>query len=116
VPPWTWRVSPALLAGAALLAYDRSRALGHALTEDTLVSRRGSLVRRRSALSRDGIIGWNLRRSFFQRRAGLTTLVATTAAGRQRVEVQDIPLRQALHLADEAIPGLLTPFLERRRP
>jgi putative membrane protein len=61
----------------------------------------------------DGIIGWNLDRSFFQRRVGLSTLTATTAAGRQRYEVPDVDLHAALRLADEATPGLLTPFLER---
>jgi putative membrane protein len=64
-------------------------------------------------LGTDGIIGWNLRRSFFQRRAGLATLTATTAAGRQRYEVPDVPSAEALRLADAATPGLLTPFLER---
>jgi putative membrane protein len=113
LPAWTWHVSPVLLVIAAALAYDRTRSLGHALVERTLVSRRGSLVRRRSALSCDGIIGWNLQRSFFQRRAGLATLVATTAAGRQRIDVQDVPLAEALRVADEALPGLLTPFASR---
>jgi putative membrane protein len=115
LPSWTWQTSLVLLPIAALLAYDRTRSLGHALAEGTLVSRRGTLVRRRSALSCDGIIGWNLRRSFFQRRAGLATLVATTAAGRQRIDVQDVPLDEALRLADEALPGLLTPFAETRQ-
>jgi putative membrane protein len=110
LPSWVWRLSLVTLPVAALLAWDRARSLGHALSERTLVSRRGSLVRRRSALSCDGIIGWNVHRSFFQRRAGLATLVATTAAGRQRIEVQDVPLAEALRLADEALPGLLTPF------
>jgi putative membrane protein len=113
LPDWTWRLSPVLLVIAAPLAYDRARSLGHALIENTLVSRRGSLVRRRSALSCEGIIGWNLERSFFQRRAGLATLVATTAAGRQRIDVQDGPLDEALRVADEALPGLLTPFIDR---
>jgi putative membrane protein len=113
LPGWVWRLSLVLPPVAALLAFDRARSLGHALTERTLVSRRGSLIRRRSALSCAGIIGWNLRQSFFQRRSGLATLVATTAAGRQRVDVQDVSLGAALHVADEALPGLLTPFLER---
>ncbi|WP_345363737.1 PH domain-containing protein [Actinoallomurus liliacearum] len=113
VPAWTWQVALVLVPLAALLATDRAHALGHTVVDGTLVSRRGSLVRRRSALSCEGIIGWNLRRSFFQRRSGLATLVATTAAGRQRVEVQDVPLPQALRIAEEALPGLLTPFLER---
>ncbi|MDQ6922097.1 MAG: PH domain-containing protein, partial [Candidatus Dormibacteraeota bacterium] len=71
----------------------------------------GSLVRRRSMLSCDGIIGWNLRQSFFQRRAGLATLVATTAAGRQQYAVQDVPLDEAVDVANRALPELLAPFL-----
>jgi putative membrane protein len=77
-----------------------------------VVSRRGSLVRRRSMLSCDGIIGWNLRRSFWQRRAGLVSLTATTAAGKQKLLIQDIGDDEAVLLAQEALPGLLTPFLE----
>lgn len=104
-----------LLAGLAV-AEDRHRSLGHALVGRTLVTRRGSLVRRRCAIACDGIIGWNLERSFFQRRAGLATLVATTAAGRQRYEVQDVPLGEALRLADQALPGLLAQFLDPPAP
>ncbi len=112
LPSWTWQIAPALIVIAAGLAHDRARSLGHALVEGFLVSRRGSLVRRRSALSCNGIIGWNLRQSFFQRRAGLATLVATTAAGRQRIDVQDVPMAEALRVAGEALPGLLTPFAD----
>jgi len=93
------------------LAYDRYRSLGHALVGRFLVARRGSLVRRRYMLDCDGIIGWNLTQSFFQRRLGLATLAATTAAGRQRYDVQDVPLAEAVRLADQALPGLLAPFL-----
>jgi putative membrane protein len=105
-------VSLALLPPGAALAYDRYRSLGHALVGRTLVTRLGSLVRRRSMLACEGIIGWNLKQSFFQRRANLATLEATTAAGRQRYVVQDVPVDEALGLADRAVPGLLTPFLE----
>lgn len=116
LPAWVWEVCLVLVPAAALLASDRDRALGHAVAGGVLVARRGSLVRRRSVLSCDGIIGWNVRRSFFQRRAGLATLVATTAAGRQRVEVQDVPLGAALGVAEQALPGLLAPFLESAAP
>jgi putative membrane protein len=108
---WTWEVWLALLPLGAALAYDRYRSLGHALVGRTLVTRGGSLVRRRCVLAREGIIGWNLEQSFFQRRAGLATLVATTAAGRQRYAVQDVPIEEAVSFADQAVPGLLTPFL-----
>jgi putative membrane protein len=113
-PAWMWEVSLLLLPGAALLARDRWRSLGHALVGGWLITRQGSLVRRRCALSSDGIVGWNLRQSVFQRRAGLATLTATTAAGRQRYEVSDVDLAEAVRLADRTVPGLLTPFLVAR--
>jgi putative membrane protein len=77
--------------------------------------RQGSLDRRLDILECEGIIGWNLRESFFQRRAGLATLTATTAAGRQQYVVTDIPLPLALSLGDRALPGLLGPFLVQGR-
>src|SRR5205823_1025096 len=69
-----WWLGLAWLPAAALAAFpvalalaaDRCRSLGHALTEGTLVTRWGSLDRRRCALTTDGIIGWHLRQSFFQ--------------------------------------------------
>ncbi|BCJ35494.1 hypothetical protein Athai_29970 [Actinocatenispora thailandica] len=111
VPDWAPVATLTLLVLAVLVAADRYRGLGHALVGGTLVAGRGSLVRRRSALPTDGIIGWNLRRSFFQRRAGLATLTATTAGGEQAYPVPDVPLADATALADTALPGLLTPFL-----
>lgn len=101
-----------LLPAGCLLAVDRSRALGHCLTEGYVVARSGSLTRRRAALGVDHVIGWNLRSTWFQRRAGLTTLVATTAGGSQSVTVLDIPEDQAVALAGRALPDLLTQFLE----
>jgi putative membrane protein len=110
--PW-WILVPALLLVpvAVLLAADRYRRLGHGLTDDYLVVRSGSLRGRRDVLQRRGIIGWNVQQSWFQRRAGLATLVATTAAGQQAYAAIDIPEHEAVALADAATPGLLTPFL-----
>jgi putative membrane protein len=113
-PSWPVPVSLLLLVLAVPLAEDRYRALGHTLSGQFLVIREGSLVRRRNMLARDGIIGWNLRQSFFQRRAGVITVEATTAAGRQRYAAQDIPDELAVRLADRAVPDLLAPFLIRR--
>ena len=110
-PAVVWQVSLVLWGLAALLAHDRYRGLGHAVAGHHLVIRTGSVVRRRYALSRDGVIGWNVHASFWQRRAGLVTLTATTAAGRQRYAVTDAPAATALAVADEITPGLLTPFL-----
>jgi putative membrane protein len=110
--PW-WLVLPALLGVPAslLLAADRYRRLGHGMTDDYVVVRSGSLRGRRDVLQRSGIIGWNVQQSWFQRRAGLATLVATTAAGRQAYAAVDIPEAQAVAFADAAVPGLVTPFL-----
>jgi putative membrane protein len=108
-----WLALPAIVtvAVAAMLAVDRYRSLGHALAGSALVTRQGSLDRRLDVLQCDGIIGWNVRESFFQRRAGLATLTATTAAGRQRYAVPDVPLSVALSLGNRAVPGLLGAFL-----
>jgi putative membrane protein len=115
-PGWPWQVALALLPGAVALAADRYRSLGHAVAASRLVTRAGSLVRRRDVLSAHGIIGWNLERSFFQRRLGVTTLTATTAAGRQHYDVLDVELGEALRVAEELLPGLLAPFLDRAEP
>ncbi len=110
-PDWMWQAALVLLPIGLALAVDRARQLGHRLVDGWLVTRQGSFVRRRSMLATDGVIGWNVNQSFFQRRAGLATLTATTAAGRQHYEVLDIELGTAVGLADAATPGLLTPFL-----
>jgi putative membrane protein len=70
LPAWVWLGSLALLPCGALLAAGRYRGLGHAVVGGGLVSATGSLVRRRHVLSCEGIIGWNLRQSFFQRFRG----------------------------------------------
>lgn len=108
-----WLAAPAALTVpvAVMLAADRYRSLGHVIAGSFLVTRAGSLDRRRDMLECDGIIGWNLRQTYFQRRAGLATLTATTAAGRQRYAVTDAPLSLALPLANRALPGLLDDFL-----
>jgi putative membrane protein len=113
-PAWTWQLALLLFPAGVLLAGDRYRSLGHALRDGYLVTRQGSVVRRRIMLGFPGIIGWTMRQSFFQRRTGLMTLIATTAAGRQHYEVLDVAADEAVHLADQAVPGLLTPFLVPR--
>lgn len=111
---WAWWAVIAISAlalgvGVGDLAY---RHLGHTLTREHLVAGSGSLARVRTALETDGIIGWNITQSWWQRRGGLANLVATTAAGAEWVQVTDIDLPLAVALADAATPGLLTPFLD----
>lgn len=118
VPAWILVVPLVGLVVGAALARDRIQALGHALVDGFLVVRSGSLVRSREVLEIEGIIGWNLRSSFFQRRAGLTTLVATTAGGSQSYAALDCPEDRAVTVAATANPELLAPFLTdyRTRP
>ena len=110
-PNWTWQVALGLLPLAVLQGWDRYRSLGHGLTEHYLLARSGSAVRETVALQRNGIIGWAISRSFFQRRAGLVTISATTAAGDGAYHVIDVGEQDGLALADAAVPDLLRPFL-----
>lgn len=104
-------VVPVVLVVGALLALDRTRSLGHALTPTHLVARQGSWVRRTVVLRRGGVIGWRLTQTLTQRRTGLVTLHAVTAAGRGRYEVLDVGAGRALGLVEHTTPGLLAPFM-----
>ncbi|OOL26569.1 hypothetical protein GQ85_44230 [Rhodococcus rhodochrous] len=70
-----------------------------------LITRGGSLDRRRVSLEADGIIGWTVRQTFFQRRAGVATVVAATPAGTGRYAVVDLPAEQAWALVEAVTPG-----------
>jgi putative membrane protein len=109
-PAWAGLGSLILLPLSAVLAADRYASLGHRLAGGWLVTRTGSLIRRRSVLSTEGIIGWRIHQSWFQRRQGLASLAATTAAGRQHYTTHDVPVAVALDLATTATPDLISPF------
>ncbi len=109
-PWWALWTALALLPLSMVLALDRAANLGHALTDNWLVSRQGSLVRRRYVLNTDAVIGWNMTTSPFQRRLGLMTLAATTAGGRQQYSIPDVPDAEAIRVARTAVPGLLDQF------
>ena len=93
------------LASAWPLAADRYRSLGHTVVDGHLVVRLGSLHRRRTVLAIDGIIGVTIRQSLFQRRAGLVTVIATTAAGAQHYDIPDLPETVAIDLARTLVPA-----------
>lgn len=108
---WPLLGTPALLVllpAAALVGWDRYRNLGHRLTGEHLLIGQGSLRRRRVVLQRAGIIGWRMRQSVFQRRAGLVTLDAVSAAGRGHYSVVDVSLKAAARLVAEINPELRT--------
>ncbi|MGN2636079.1 PH domain-containing protein [Nocardia takedensis] len=111
--PWWWTLPAVTAALAAALAEDRYRGLGHAVIPATahspawLITRSGSLDRDRDCLQGPGIIGWTVSRSYWQRRSGVATLVAATAAGKKRYLVIDLPLADAYRVIDAVTPGLL---------
>lgn len=114
VPVWLPWATGALLVPAAWLARDRFAALGHGLLDSAhprsggrvLVSRLGSLLRRRVTLRRRGVVGVTWRSSPFQRRVGLVTLTVTTAAGAQRYHLPDLDERVALQVAGDLVPAV----------
>lgn len=111
LPWWAAPVAAALTAVCgAPLAVDAYRGLGHALCGDYLVVRQGTFVRRTVVLRRDRVVGWTGRQTYTQRRAGLCTLTATTAAGKGAVRIRDVGVADGLRFAEEALPGLVAPF------
>jgi putative membrane protein len=112
LPIWGAVMPPLAYALGLLLARDRYRGLGHRLVDDWIVLSTGSLVRRRSILNVHGVIGWRLRQTWFQRRRGLVTVTATTAAGKQRYSAPDMPMAEALAFIAAATPDLAAPFVD----
>jgi putative membrane protein len=109
---WWWLLPAGLAPVCALLAEDRYRGLGHAVVPATagsptwLVVRSGSLDRERTCLEAPGIIGWTVRQTFWQRRAGLATVGAATAAGKKLYLVHDIPQDRAWAVMDRVAAGV----------
>ncbi|QJW38004.1 PH domain-containing protein [Cellulosimicrobium protaetiae] len=97
-----------LALGGAVVAY---RALGHAIVGDHLVVRSGLMSRATTVLRRDAVSTIALRESVLQRRLGLKTVSAMTAAGWGIYQAPDVAADEALAFAVEAAPGLLDPFL-----
>ncbi|MGH3350720.1 MAG: PH domain-containing protein [Nocardioides sp.] len=113
---WIWWLPAGLLLVSLVLnlvgAELRHRHLGHALTDRYLVVRAGSYTTARTALQTDGIIGWRVKQTFFDRRIGLAQVIAMTAAGHEYVAVPDVPLETAVALATAATPRTVSGFVE----
>lgn len=95
----------ALLGCAVLLGRSRARMLGHALTNDHLVTQHGSLAAQRSAIDLDATAAVTVRRTWFQRRAGVATVELALGAGEQGYQVVDV--------SDERADALAGRLLER---
>ena len=99
-----------LLPAMAVVGWDRARVLGHTLTRGYLVARQGSVVRRTVALQRGGVIGWRVRQSPFQRRAGVVTLEAVTGAGSGAYSVLDVAPDDAVAMMATVDPDVVGPL------
>ncbi|MCH9668826.1 MAG: PH domain-containing protein [Actinomycetia bacterium] len=103
-PVWVWPVLAMVTLGSMFLAADRSRSLGHRVGDGWLVARAGSLQRRRDCVLAAGIVGWTVSQTLLQRRAGVATLIAATAAGLKRYEIVDVPADIAWSIAATTSP------------
>lgn len=111
VPPWVLWLALGVWPVALLAAVVAYRALGHAIAGDYLVVRAGLLSRTTSALRRDAVSTIAVRQSVLQRRLGLSTVSAMTAAGWSIYEAPDVAAADAVPFAAAAAPGLIDEFL-----
>jgi len=80
----------------------RYAALGHAAGPRSLAVRSGWLVRSHTVLQRRAVIGWQVRQSPFQRRAGLATVLACVGAGSGGYAAVDLAAEEAAEFAETA--------------
>ncbi len=110
--PWAFvalAVVPLLVA--PLLGRSRAHWLGHAVTERFLITRAGSITMSTNVIELSGAVGVTVRRSFFQRRAGVATVSLATAAGDKEYAVLDAPAAEVAELAGKILPGHVEQFL-----
>jgi len=78
---WLLPVGVVLTVLGVPLGLGRYASLGHATAFTSFTVRQGLLAREQAVLQRRAVVGWSVRQSFFQRRAGLATVVACVGAG-----------------------------------
>lgn len=112
VPGWAPAVplgaSPLALLGA-VIAFG---SLGHTVTGDHLVLRRGLSRRQTAALRRDAVLGLKIRQTLLQRALGLVSIGTPTAAGERFYHAPDLGTEQFMTFAREIVPEFLAEFLE----
>ncbi|XAS76255.1 PH domain-containing protein [Dermatophilaceae bacterium Sec6.4] len=109
---WGLMVLPALVLVAAVpLARSRIAALGHDVDQRFVVGRAGALMRSTFVLERSGVVALTLRRSVFQRRAGVCSVLLATAAGSGSYEIIDVTDQRGDELADQVSGGLAGQFM-----
>ncbi|MEU1719735.1 PH domain-containing protein [Actinomadura sp. ATCC 39365] len=110
---WILTVLALLLAGAGVfLGLDRYASLGHGYDGARLVVRSGSLRRAEAVIERRAVVGWRLRQTWFQRRAGVLTLIAGVGAGKGGYDALDVSEAQGAAFPAEVTPEWLAPFVQ----
>ncbi|MFG3442025.1 PH domain-containing protein [Nonomuraea sp. NPDC047897] len=112
LPLW-WVLTVLALAPAGLgvpLGLDRYRSLGHGYDGARLSVRSGSLRRSQAVVERRAVVGWRIRQTWFQRRAGVYTLIAGVGAGEGGYHAVDVSAGQAGDFPAEVTPDWLAPF------
>jgi putative membrane protein len=102
-----WPAAGAALLLAALgvpLGLDRYAGLGHGLDDRAVSVRSGSLRRSQVVLERPAVVGWRVRQSLFQRRAGLATVTVAIGAGRGGYDAVDIGVGDGVRMMADVDP------------
>ncbi|MFI7614985.1 PH domain-containing protein [Nonomuraea terrae] len=111
---WVLLVLTLFLAALGVpLGLDRYASLGHGYDGVRVSVRSGSLRRAQAVIERRAVVGWRLRQTWFQRRAGVLTLIAGVGAGKGGYSAIDVSEAQAADFPAEVTPEWLTPFLAR---
>jgi len=96
-------VAGAVLTGLGVpLGLARYAATGHATGLWSFAVRSGWLVREHAVLQRRAVVGWQVRQSLFQRRAGLVTVLACVGAGSGGYTARDMAADEAAGFARAA--------------
>jgi putative membrane protein len=112
LPGWLAAACLVLAVAGVPLALDRHRALGHAADGEHVAVREGSLRRRQVVIERRGVVGWRVRQTWFQRRAGLVTLTVAVGAGRGGYPIVDAGAGEAIAFATSVTPRWLAGLVE----
>ncbi|MEU7000595.1 PH domain-containing protein [Nonomuraea sp. NPDC046570] len=108
---WIPAIAALILAGLGVpLGLDRYRSLGHGYDGRRLSVRSGSVRRAQAVIERRAVVGWRLRQTWFQRRAGVLTLIVGVGAGKGGYEAIDVSEDQSVAFPTEVTPDWLTPF------
>ncbi|MFD0665161.1 PH domain-containing protein [Thermocatellispora tengchongensis] len=73
--------------------------------------RSGALRRAQAVVERRAVVGWTLKQTWFQRRAGVLTVIAGVGAGVGGYEAVDVSEADGPAFAAEVTPDWIAPFM-----